>query len=53
MRVTFYFAGALALALFGCTANDQTERATGTGSTGAATTAGPVAAETVPLTFDQ
>lgn len=53
MRLAFFFAGAMALALFGCTANDQTEPPTATGSATAATTAGPVAAETVPLTFDR
>ncbi|MBN1774082.1 MAG: hypothetical protein JXB32_22675 [Deltaproteobacteria bacterium] len=53
MRVTFFSVGVLALALFGCTANDQSASPTGTGTATAATTAGPVAAETAPLTFDR
>lgn len=53
MRLALSFAGALALAILGCTANDQTDPPTATGSATAATAVGPVVAETASLTFER
>ncbi|MBN1774480.1 MAG: hypothetical protein JXB32_24685 [Deltaproteobacteria bacterium] len=53
MRLALFCAGAMTLAMFGCTANEQTEPPVATGSATAATTTGPVVAETVPLAFER
>lgn len=49
MRLALSIAGALALACFGCTANDQPRPGSGTGSLSAGTVLEPVSAESEPL----
>ena len=53
MRFALSIAGALALAVSGCTANDQPGPGPGTGSVSATTVVGPVAGETESLTFEK